>query len=351
MPRRLFFKLAGVLFLTGFCCGFSTQARAGFQWVAPAEPLPPANQITVNPAPRNPAAPPASLPLSVSPLSPSTLDSTNPEVITPIIIEGTKPKLPVTSSPHGKVEETPVYEGPIPPVRPVQPPSGGALPPSAAGASVSTQEEIVHGFAKSVPLAVALRQILPAGYSFSIDQGVDMGTMVSFQGGRPWRETLRDALKPAGLVMREKGRMIGIGYENGEVVSPPLAKTSVYIPADALPPTTRMYADTRPVVVEPPASPPARSGPGTWTAQHGDSLHKVLEEWCRRSNVEFDWLAEYDYPVEASVSFNGTFEDAVRGLLAGFESAHPQPVAELHSNPRVGQMVLVVQTRGNTNTD
>jgi hypothetical protein len=89
----------------------------------------------------------------------------------------------------------------------------------------------------------------------------------------------------------------------------------------------------------------------SWTADRGDMLRKVLEIWCRRSNVEFDWLSEYDYPLEASVAYSGTFESAVRNLLTGFENAHPQPVAELHSNAGLGQMVLVIQARGNTNTD
>ncbi len=46
-----------------------------------------------------------------------------------------------------------------------------------------------------------------------------------------------------------------------------------------------------------------------------------------------------------------TFEEAVRNLLSGFEGSHPQPVAELHINPRLGQTVLIVQTRGNSNSD
>ncbi|MBV8061694.1 MAG: TcpQ domain-containing protein, partial [Alphaproteobacteria bacterium] len=74
-------------------------------------------------------------------------------------------------------------------------------------------------------------------------------------------------------------------------------------------------------------------------------------EWCGRVHVEFNWMAEYDYPLEASFGFNGTFEEAVRDLLTGFEAAHPQPVAELHTNPAIGQMVMIVQTRGNTDSD
>jgi len=108
----------------------------------------------------------------------------------------------------------------------------------------------------------------------------------------------------------------------------------------------------------PPAPPPVSSSRvsvasvvDTWTAARGETLHKALEGWSRRAGAEFEWSAEYDYPLEASISFTGTFEEAVRSLLSGFEDAHPQPVAELHANPGAGQMVLVIQTRGNSYTD
>jgi type IV pili sensor histidine kinase/response regulator len=89
----------------------------------------------------------------------------------------------------------------------------------------------------------------------------------------------------------------------------------------------------------------------SWTAERGQTLHKVMSDWCRRANVEFQWQAEYDYPIEASLRFNGSFEDAVRNLLIGFENAQPQPIAQLHTNPGAGQTILIVQTRGNTSTD
>jgi len=61
------------------------------------------------------------------------------------------------------------------------------------------------------------------------------------------------------------------------------------------------------------------------------------------------WSTEYDYPVQASASFSGSFEEAVRDLLSGFVDAKPQPFGRLHDNPSVGQRILVIQTRGNTN--
>ncbi|MDD3181275.1 MAG: TcpQ domain-containing protein [Alphaproteobacteria bacterium] len=86
----------------------------------------------------------------------------------------------------------------------------------------------------------------------------------------------------------------------------------------------------------------------SWDAVKGGTLQSVLSEWCKRANVELSWQAEYDYPLQASVSLSGSFEGAVRSLLAGFQEANPQPVGYLYNNQAAGQTVLVVQVRGNS---
>jgi hypothetical protein len=88
-----------------------------------------------------------------------------------------------------------------------------------------------------------------------------------------------------------------------------------------------------------------------WRAERGETLRKVLTDWCARANVELQWMTEYDYPIEGSSHFSSGFEDAVRGLLAGFDSARPQPIGELHDSATAGQKVLVVQGRGNNYTN
>jgi len=90
---------------------------------------------------------------------------------------------------------------------------------------------------------------------------------------------------------------------------------------------------------------------GDWVAGRGETLRQVLEKWSSRAGFELKWIAEYDYPVEASVRFNGSFESAVRNLLSGFDGARPQPVGSLHNNSGAGQRVLVIQTRGNSYSD
>jgi hypothetical protein len=325
-------KIAGVAFLA---LNFSaTPAKAGFevvgfQWVAPSESAP-------APVPSSAAsepviiAPSAAAPVPLEPSVSVMPESGQPESLSPVVIQGE--------------------------------------PTASAPADLGPQPT-VHGFANNVPLAVALRQVLPSGYNFSIDQNVDMGTPVSFKGGKPWRETLREMLQNAGLSMREDNRMIYIGHPAQTLTLPQESSVVVMPPPTPIPPPTspigaaRGMADNRAQSIQPMSStydlermPVAGvigrgSAVDTWTAQRSDTLHKVLEDWCRRAGIELDWLAEYDYPLQASVSFTGTFEDAVRSLLAGFEEAHPQPVAELHNNASANQKVLVIETRGNDYND
>ncbi|MGE4350875.1 MAG: TcpQ domain-containing protein [Bdellovibrionales bacterium] len=117
----------------------------------------------------------------------------------------------------------------------------------------------------------------------------------------------------------------------------------------SLPPVAKMAP--APIVqpsVTPPEAPYIPVGSiGDWQADKGETLQAVLGAWCKRANIELSWQAEYDYPLQASVTLSGSFEDAVRTLLAGFQEASPQPVGYLYNNQHAGQTVLVVQVRGN----
>lgn len=285
-----------------------------------------------------------------SPESPAVGQATlaPPRAPAPELITAAPPQLPGPPSATVTLSTTP--PGPTPPPAPpltVPAPTQGlsvTAAPLTLPAPVSTPASVdaVHGFANHVPLAVALRQILPTGYGFSIDQEVDLGVLVSFQGGKPWRETLDETIAPVGLVAHVEGQMVKISYPSDKQSSSkeaPSAEETMPV-APPLSPSPAQEA-----ALAPPTPVPALQD---WNAEPGDTLHKVLENWSRRANVEFDWMAEYDYPLQASVHLKGSFEGAVRDLLTGFETAHPQPVAELHTNAKLGQMVLVVTTRGNT---
>lgn len=322
MPDRPLLTFKIVAFTLGLFL-ISSPASAGFQWVSPPQPVitsPAPAAPTTSPAPSLQPQPWVSEAPVVEPSSTQTQvlgpAVSGPEVISPVIIEG-RP-----SASTGVIAPAPTV------------PAGN----------------LVRGFAKQVPLAVALRQLLPPGYGFSIDPDVDLGILVSFQGGKPWRDTLQEALEPAGLIMREQGQMVNIARLSGTEQ----AASSASVEARTVNEQTLKLPGGQaatPIVAQAPVVRPSRAVVETWTAERGDSLRKVLETWCRHSGVELSWLNEYDYPLQASINFSGTFDEAVRSLLVGFEQATPQPVAELHANQKLGQSVLVVQSRGNSYSD
>ena len=321
MPNKILALSCGTATLALGLVLSATSAYAGFQWVAPNSSA--AYQLPAYQAP----APRA---YSSAPLS-----ATNaPEVISPVIISG----------------DVKQAQTPLPPLSPITLSSKegskvdlatatiSAAPSSTeASPSAPSGADVVQGFALQVPLALALRQVLPIGYSFSIDQGIDMDTLVSYKGGKAWRETLNTMLAPEGLASHEQGTVVTISRNGASVV-------------DKAPLLSRQPVGTlgnfrAPLETAPPVNVSSADG---WSAERGDTLRKVLTDWCRRSGVELKWQAEYDYPIEASAHFNNGFEDAVRNLLAGFDGARPQPIGELHSNSSAGQRVLVVQARGNS---
>jgi len=59
-----------------------------------------------------------------------------------------------------------------------------------------------------------------------------------------------------------------------------------------------------------------------WEAKVGDSLRKVITAWSQRANYTLDWQAEdLDYPIEAPLHFEGTYEEAIASIFQLYEKA------------------------------
>jgi len=319
MKKHIFFSpalfLLSSLFLIASALVIPQTALAGFQWVAPAD--------------------------------------TGAQTPAPGGAVSSAPQQPVQSSPL-------VIMGPASQPAPAE--STHTLTPKPALTTPAVPEKAVQGFANNVPLAVALRQILPPDYGFSVAQDVNLSTLVSWRGGAPWHQTLQDMLGSVGLAMHEQGQMISI-VRGSDIAKSGASAVAPGLQPNENPPTSLSKSTNEhvlqlpPSMMPPPAAPPIQpqiqetSSIDTWTANRGDTLRQVLENWCRRANVEMSWQAEYDYPLQASVALTGSFEDVVRSLLSGFQEAQPQPIAFLHNNQIAGQTVLVIQTRGNNYSD
>lgn len=81
--------------------------------------------------------------------------------------------------------------------------------------------DVLEGFGTDLPLALVLRQIVPAQYAFSFGDGVNMAQNISWQGGKPWNDVLQDALAPANLTYNLSNSKITIQKTNAaEVITP-----------------------------------------------------------------------------------------------------------------------------------
>lgn len=101
-------------------------------------------------------------------------------------------------------------------------------------------------------------------------------------------------------------------------------------------------APTKP---EPAAKPVAAVAPQqTWSAPVGSTLRQSVEDWAKRAGWQVIWVPEdLDYPIEAPLSFTGTFSSAVRQIFPLYDSAKRSFVVD--GNEGNGQQVLHVSER------
>jgi hypothetical protein len=92
--------------------------------------------------------------------------------------------------------------------------TGDAIPPHAKPRAQSrrspSSEPVLVGFGAKVPLSFAVRQIMPARFHVVFDSAVDRDASVDWKGGKRWRTTLADALKPLGLAGSVTGQTLTI---------------------------------------------------------------------------------------------------------------------------------------------
>lgn len=86
-------------------------------------------------------------------------------------------------------------------------PYGNAVPapaPSfdsvvATATQTPSDKAVLEGFGSDMPLALALQQIVPADYATSFESGVNVGQIVSWDGGKPWDQVVNEMLAPLQL--------------------------------------------------------------------------------------------------------------------------------------------------------
>lgn len=267
----------------------------------------------------------------------------------------------------------------------VQVESTMASTPGAPGTTAERGEPVYHfkqveGFGNDIPMALAMRQIVPATYSFSFD-GVNPGKPISWSGGKGWDIILKDILKSADAKATLNGTNITISEAgdtlDGErlaIINAPDSLIKEYKrpePAQvaAAPSPAPAQAQRRqqqgqqqreggPVSLVAPgddmtASAPQRTAPqpggNTWMAAPGERVSDILKDWTRREGVELFWNVKTDYTLEKSTRLQGSLEEVANALLM-IASKSGNMQARIYPNLPDGPAVLLVRSTSPDNS-
>ena len=330
-------------------------AMAGFEWVPAGNALPPAMekpQEVITPEPVHAMPEMTDMHVVATPSAEAPVQKMHHVAVTPELAEA--PALPSEETesvvPAGPlVIEEALADVPAPVT---------AEAPVIEDAPVVEEEVVVYeetmpkkeyamayGFGKDMPLALALRQIVPATYAFSFDPAVEIGTRVSWQGGEAWNVVLKKALLTKELAATVYDDMVLIRPSTHAdhavmeaAAAPEMAAEVEASEAPAALAETHAAADEETTEAQPAYFEASHS----WIAVEGQTLRSVLAEWSDKVGVELHWNNLYDYPVTNSWAFDGDYVHAVDGLLTAYEEETPKPMGRLHPNAPTGPAVLVV---------
>lgn len=135
--------------------------------------------------------------------------------------------------------------------------------------------------------------------------------------------------------------------KDGHPSSPPPAASAPTKPAasavKSTPPTPPTMASAPPVEVLTPTE-PSRPLAQAWSAETGSTLRDTLEAWAKRARWTVRWEPQdLNYPIEAPLTFHGSFEDAVSELFPLYDAAE-RPFLVNASRP---QSLIIIKERKN----
>ena len=313
----MFPKRGKIFLLSGLCISTAlvtfltaTSAQAGFQWNPPQSPIAPQSETIVTP--NNSIMPDA---VTSGPLTPMPTDSASlPNIDQP-------PAAPAGMK-KDDADRTGMLETATMQLPGVPAPLAPMASPSATG--------MVDGFGKDIPLAIALRQVVPPQYAFSFAPGVDQGKPVSWTGGGPWPDVLNTMLASRKLHAEMNGNVLSIVDGQGPAVSPAQISS---MPVNAMP-VAMASSSPQPVI--------DMMKQNHWEAKPGQSLQQTLKDWSAQANVALSWQDAGDMPIGSAFSYDGTFDQAVDALLSLYSGGPKEPRGKLYPNLPQGPSVLVV---------
>jgi len=195
------------------------------------------------------------------------------------------------------------------------------------------------GWAKDLPLSLALRQVIPAEFSIK-ENGVSLNRNVSWGGDRPWDEVLSSLANTGDFVAHIdwNSKEVSLAPRLGEAARPaPSSSVAVAAPSAPFRSTSMTISERAPqptfVAAQRPIAPPA----ATWTLEPSMSLRENVEQWGKKAGWTIIWEGA-DYPIAAKASFSGDFaspEGPLARLIEAYERSDQPLIANLTTMDRV----------------
>jgi hypothetical protein len=81
----------------------------------------------------------------------------------------------------------------------------------------------------------------------------------------------------------------------------------------------------------------------TWRALEGSDLETILGRWTDEARIRLVWDMDQVIELKESVKLQGSFTDAVTGVLQQYASYTIRPVAQLNNDPKTKEQVLIIR--------
>jgi len=195
----------------------------------------------------------------------------------------------------------------------------------------TVQSGVVVGFGNNQPLKRTLLQIVPGNYNIKYDTKVDQNMLVSWRGGRHWREVLAELSdnNDLNVMLTDHDVLISnkfdlIASDTHEIRYAPKRRLPTLIPQHG-----KQYGAGGLVEVQ-----------VIFKAKPGRTLRDTLQEWTKVSGWHLQWETNRTFSIEAEVQFTGNFESATAQLVQAFSSASPPVRARYFQTNKV----LVIDT-------
>ncbi|MCO7620120.1 TcpQ domain-containing protein [Pseudomonas guariconensis] len=224
----------------------------------------------------------------------------------------------------------PGYQLPEPstPARQLYASNTSATTPAASLAATKTESVIVA----AVPTAPAITTSTPvASTTATASQVLPPVAPPAKDGSTPAVTAASPAAKPA-------APLAPAAVATAEAQKPIAAATPVAVTTPSPKPATPVQLATPIAKATPLPAPAPRPLPQVWTAETGSTLRQSVEAWAKKASPTWTviWSQEdLDYPIEARLRFEGSFQDAIKELFPLYDTAPRSFVVDGSDTQRV----------------